>query len=208
VVGEREVLGVRTRSVQIGVLSAIVLLQSLLIGLDARRMLQAFRHAAACFSLAESLQEWLGLGLAGLVAWSAGLLPLVVALAIGGAAVWVLRAVSGPAANNSGFGRVIAALLFAQSLLLGLWLWLLPAPAPLSEWENDGLAYVVLLLLTGSGWVFGNSMLLWWAASGAAARTDPRDLERAYALARAHARASARRAALRAQAGQPPAPHP
>lgn len=189
----------RARGVQIGVLSAIVLLQALLIGLDARRVLQAFRHAAACFSLAESLQEWLSLGPAGLASWVAGLLPFAAALALGGAAAWGLRAVSGSAVDRRGMGLVALGLLLAQSLVLMLWFWLLPAPPPVGDWENDGLAYVVLLLLTAVGWMFCNAMLLWWAASGEAVRADPRELQRAYALARAHARARARRAALRAQ---------
>ncbi|MCQ4167129.1 hypothetical protein [Tahibacter harae] len=199
-----EVCGVRARSVQIGVLSAIVLMQALLIGLDARRVLQAFRHAAACFSLAESLQEWLSLGPAGLASWVAGMLPFAIALALGAAAVWGVRAVSGTAVDRSGLGRAAAVLLLAQSLLLALWFWLLPAPAPIGDWENDGLAYAVLLLLTAAGWVFCNAMLLWWAVSGELARTDPRELQRAYALARAHARARARREALRAQPPSPP----
>lgn len=181
-------------------LSAIVLAQTLLIGLDVRRVLQAFRHAAACFSLAESLQEWLSLGPAGLASWGAGMLPFAVALAVGGAAVWGLRALSGPARDRSGLGRVVTALLLAQSLLLAVWFWRLPAPAPIGDWQNDGLAYAVLLLLTAAGWVFCNAMLLWWAVSGELARTDPRELQRAYALARAHARARARRRA------QPPPP--
>lgn len=199
-----EVCGVRARGVQVGVLSAIVLAQALLIGLDAQRVLQAFRHAAACFSLAESLQEWLSLGPAGLASWVAGLLPFAGALAIGGAAVWGLRAVSGTAVDRRGLGLVVTGLLLAQSLLLAVWFWLLPAPAPIGDWENDGMAYAVLLLLTAVGWVFCNAMLLWWAASGETARADPRELQRAYALARAHARARARREALRMQPPSPP----
>lgn len=194
----------RARGVQVGVLSAIVLAQALLIGLDAQRVLQAFRHAAACFSLAESLQEWLSLGPAGLASWVAGLLPFAGALAIGGVAVWGLRAVSGTAVDRRGLGLVVTGLLLAQSLLLAAWFWLLPAPAPIGDWENDGMAYAVLLLLTAVGWVFCNAMLLWWAASGETARADPRELQRAYALARAHARARARREALRMQPPSPP----
>jgi hypothetical protein len=188
---------VQSRTVQTVVLCAIVTAQTLLIGADAQRMADALSQAAQCFVQAEGWAGGLAWIPAGLYRWAAGLLPLALALALGGALAWTLRAFSVTPAHIAGLGQVVGPLSLLQDVVLAIWFWLLPPQPPSSDWHNDGLAYTVLVVLSAAAWMFCNPLLLWRCASGSPPRPDPEELRRLYRLAREHREALARQAAER-----------
>lgn len=170
------------RTVQIVVLSAVFVTQTVLIGLDSARIVDTFSQAAQYFSLADGPGSWFELGPIGAYVWMRGLLPLLAALAVGAAAAWALRALSATPQHLADLGLPIAWLALAQLGVLAVVFWLQP-PTASSDWHNDGLAYATLLVLTATLWMFSNPLLLWRAAAGRTPQPDPEDLKRLYAIA-------------------------
>lgn len=170
------------RTVQIVVLSAVFATQTVLIGLDSARIVDAFSQAAQYFSLAGGPASWFELGPKAAYVWMLGLLPLLAALALGAAAAWSLRALSATPQHLDELGLPIAWLALGQLSVLALVFWLQPPP-PSSDWHNDGLAYAALLVFTATVWMFANPLLLWRAAAGRAPQPDPQELQRLHAIA-------------------------
>lgn len=178
----------RTATVRFAVLAAIVAAQTLLIGHDAPRTLRALERVAWLLGEAEGFLGWLRYGPgAGLVLLT-GLLPLLLALALGVAAAWALRVCSATPLHVGGLGGPIIALVAGQCLLLGIWLWLLPETSPGDAWQNDGYGYTLLLMLVSLTWAFCNALLLWRMAAGPAPQRDPQELRRLHELGRQRAR--------------------
>ncbi|WP_257386117.1 hypothetical protein [Tahibacter caeni] len=165
--------------VRVAVLAAIVTAQTVLIGLDGARTLQALYRAGWLLSLAEGYAGWLRQGVAAVLIWLVGVLPLLLALALGAAAAWASRAWSATPAHVAGLGRPLGLLLLVQAVVLTVWLPLLPTSTPRDAWQNDGLLiYSLLLVATALLWLFCNALLLWRAAGGRAPERDAQELRR------------------------------
>jgi len=185
---------VQPSTVRIAVLAAIVAAQTLLIGLDGSRTVRALDRAGWLFSMAEGYMGWLRIGFGALLVWVAGLLPLLLALALGAAAAWSLRRCSATPDHIDGLGRPIGVLVLIQCVVLGVWFRLLPGAVPGDGWHNDGLVYTLMSVLTGMLWAFCNPLLLWRAAGGHPPRRDARELQQLHELGLRGARAIARKA--------------
>ncbi len=171
------------------VLAAIVAAQTLLIGLDGSRTIQALDRAGWLFSMTEGYMGWLRMGVAAVLVWVAGLLPLLLALALGATAAWGLRRFSATPDHIDGLGRPIVVLVLVQCAVLGVWFRLLPDAVPGDGWHNDGLPYTVMSVLTGMLWAFCNPLLLWRAAGGQPPRRDAHELQQLHEIGLRHARA-------------------
>lgn len=181
-------------TVRIAVLAAIVAAQTLLIGLDGLRTVRALDRAGWLFSMADGYMDWLRMGVGAMLVWLAGLLPLLLALALGATAAWGLRRFSATPDHIDGLGRPIAVLVLIQCAVLGVWFRLLPDAAPGDGWQNDGLAYTLMSVLTGMLWAFCNPLLLWRAAGGHPPRRGAHELRQLHEIGLHHARAIARKA--------------
>lgn len=181
-------------TVRIAVLAAIVAAQTLLIGLDGSRTVYALDRAGWLFSMAEGYMDWLRMGVGAMLVWVAGLLPLLLALALGATAAWGSRRFSDTPDHIDGLGRPIVVLVLIQCVVLGVWFRLLPGAAPGDGWQNDGLAYTLMSVLTGMLWAFCNPLLLWRAAGGRPPQRDARELQQLHEIGLRHVRAIARKA--------------
>ncbi len=180
-------------TVRIAVLAAIVAAQTLLIGLEGSRTVAALDRAGWLVTMAEGYVGWLRMGIGAVLVWLAGLLPLLLALALGATAAWSLRRFSDTPDHIDGLGRPIVILVLLQCAVLGVWFRLLPDAAPGDGWQNDGLAYTLMSVLTGMLWAFCNPLLLWRAAGGHPPRRDPRELRQLHEIGLQHARAIQRK---------------
>lgn len=171
-------------TVRLLVLTAAVAAQTVLIGLDGQRILQAIDRAGLLLGMAQGWMGWLRLGMAAGLVLLTGLLPLAVALALGGGLAWILRAYSSTPTHIDGLGLPIVLLVCLQCLVLAVGFALLPDTIGGDGWQNDGLIYAVMLVLVGTLWAFCNCLVLWRAAGGQPPRREPGELRRLHEIGR------------------------
>jgi hypothetical protein len=133
----------RPATVRFAVLAAIVAAQTLLIGYSGPRILQSLERVAWLTATANGVFDTSRATIEALPALASGLLPLLLAAALGAAAAWSLRAYSSAPRHIEGLGGPIAGLVFGQCALLGLWLWLLPVATASDGWQYDGYGYTL-----------------------------------------------------------------